>query len=73
MTKAKNCKPAADYRTDTPREDGWTYQRQAAFLMTLAQTGLVSQACAVAEMSPTARDCVSAWLAGSPPDRAGSA
>jgi hypothetical protein len=53
MTKAKNCKPAADYRTDTPREDGWTYQRQAAFLMTLAQTGLVSQACAVAEMSPT--------------------
>jgi hypothetical protein len=51
MTKAQNCKPAADYRTDTPREDGWTYQRQAAFLMTLAQTGLVSQACAVAEMS----------------------
>jgi hypothetical protein len=51
MTKAANCKPAADYRTDAPRVDGWTPQRQAAFLMALAQTGLVSRACAVAEMS----------------------
>jgi hypothetical protein len=46
MTKA-----AADYRTDAPRVDGWTYERQAAFLMTLSETGLVSQACAFAEMS----------------------
>ena len=45
------CKPAADYRTDAPRVDGWTYERQAAFLMTLSETGLVSQACAFAEMS----------------------
>jgi hypothetical protein len=44
-------KPAVDYRTDAPRIDGWTPQRQAAFLMTLAQTGLVSRACEVAEMS----------------------
>jgi hypothetical protein len=45
------CKPAADYRTDAPRVDGWTPARQAAFLMTLSETGLVSQACAFAEMS----------------------
>jgi hypothetical protein len=51
MTKTTSCTPAADYRTDAPRVDGWTPQRQAAFLMTLAQTGLVSQACKVAEMS----------------------
>jgi hypothetical protein len=51
MTKATKCKPAADYRTDAPRVDGWTPQRQAVFLMTLAQTGLVSHACDVAEMS----------------------
>jgi hypothetical protein len=46
------CTPAADYRTDAPREDGWTFERQAAFLMALAETGLVSAACKVAEMSP---------------------
>jgi hypothetical protein len=46
MTKA-----AADYRTDAPRVDGWTPERQAAFLMALAQTGLVSCACEMAEMS----------------------
>jgi hypothetical protein len=51
VTKTTKCKPAADYRTDAPRVDGWTPQRQAAFLMTLAQTGLVSHACEVAEMS----------------------
>jgi hypothetical protein len=45
------CKPAADYRTDAPRVDGWTYERQATFLMTLSETGLVSQACKFAEMS----------------------
>jgi hypothetical protein len=50
--KAQNCKPAADYRTDAPREDGWTFERQATFLMALAETGLVSIACKVAEMSP---------------------
>ncbi|MEK6638987.1 MAG: hypothetical protein AABY88_12990 [Pseudomonadota bacterium] len=54
MTKAAKCKPAADYRTDAPRIDGWTPQRQAAFLMTLAQTGLVSRACDVAGMSTSA-------------------
>jgi hypothetical protein len=46
------CKPAADYRTDAPREDGWTFERQAAFLIALAETGLVSAACKIAEMSP---------------------
>ena len=51
MTKTTTCKPAADYRTDGPRVDGWTPERQAAFLMALAQTGLVSRACDVAEMS----------------------
>jgi hypothetical protein len=45
------CKPAADYRTDAPRVDGWSYERQATFLMTLSETGLVSQACKFAEMS----------------------
>jgi hypothetical protein len=45
------CKPAADYRTDAPRGDGWTYERQATFLLTLSETGLVSQACKFAEMS----------------------
>jgi hypothetical protein len=45
------CKPAADYRTDAPRVDGWTYERQAAFLMALSETGLVSQACKLVEMS----------------------
>jgi hypothetical protein len=45
------CKPAADYRTDAPRADGWTYERQVAFLMALSETGLVSAACKVAEMS----------------------
>ncbi len=52
MTKAQNCKPAADYRTDAPRADGWTHERQATFLMALAETGLVSAACKIAEMSP---------------------
>ena len=52
MTKAQNCTPAADYRTDAPRADGWTYERQATFLMALAETGLVSAACKIAEMSP---------------------
>jgi hypothetical protein len=51
--KAQNCTPAADYRTNAPREDGWTFERQAAFLMALAETGLVSAACKVAEMSVT--------------------
>ncbi len=51
MIKTATCKPAADYRTDAARVDGWTPERQAAFLMALAQTGLVSRACAVAEMS----------------------
>jgi hypothetical protein len=50
--KAQNCKPAAQYRTDAPREDGWTFERQATFLMALAETGLVSIACKIAEMSP---------------------
>jgi hypothetical protein len=50
-TKAQNCTPAADYRTDAPRADGWTFERQAAFLMALSETGLVSAACKVAEMS----------------------
>jgi hypothetical protein len=45
------CTPAADYRTDAPRVDGWTYARQAAFLMALSETGLVSAACETAEMS----------------------
>jgi hypothetical protein len=45
------CKPAADYRTDAPRADGWTYERQATFLMALSESGLVSQACKFAEMS----------------------
>ena len=44
-------KPAADYRTDAPRVDGWTSERQATFLMTLSETGLVSEACKIAEMS----------------------
>ena len=44
-------KPAADYRTDAPRVDGWTFARQATFLMTLSETGLVSEACKIAEMS----------------------
>jgi len=52
MTKAQNCTPAAEYRTDAPRADGWTYERQATFLMALAETGLVSAACKIAEMSP---------------------
>jgi hypothetical protein len=51
--KAQNCKPAAEYRTDAPREDGWTFERQATFLMALAETGLVSAACKIAEMSVT--------------------
>jgi hypothetical protein len=45
------CTPAADYRTDAPRVDGWTYERQATFLMALSETGLVSAACKTAEMS----------------------
>ena len=45
-------KPAADYRTAAPREDGWTYQRQAIFLEVLSQYGVVAFACEVAEMSP---------------------
>jgi hypothetical protein len=45
------CTPAADYRTDAPRVDGWTPARQAAFLMALSETGLVSAACETAEMS----------------------
>jgi hypothetical protein len=39
MTKAQNCTPAADYRTDAPRADGWTFERQATFLMALAKLG----------------------------------
>ena len=51
MTKTR-CKPAADYRTDAIREDGWTFARQATFLMALAESGLVSAACKIAGMSP---------------------
>jgi hypothetical protein len=51
MTSTAPCKPAAAFRTDAPRVDGWTPQRQALFLMSLAQTGNVSRACEVAEMS----------------------
>jgi hypothetical protein len=50
--KTQNCKPAAQYRTHAPREDGWTFERQATFLMALAETGLVSAACKIVEMSP---------------------
>lgn len=50
MTKTP-CTPAADYRTGAPREDGWTHERQALFLLTLAQTGIVAEACKAAEMS----------------------
>jgi hypothetical protein len=48
------CTPAADYRTGAPREDGWTDDRQALFLLTLAQTGIVSVACRTVEMSEAA-------------------
>ena len=51
MTATQTCKPAAEYRTDAPRVDGWTAERQAMFLMTLAQTGKVSFACGVVRMS----------------------
>ena len=51
MTNTR-CTPAVEYRTDAPRVDGWTYERQATFLMALAETGLVSSACKIAEMSP---------------------
>ena len=54
MAKSKTCKPAAAYRTDAPRIDGWTYDRQATFLLMLAHTGLVTAACKAAEMSITA-------------------
>lgn len=53
MDMSPPCTPAADYRTDTVRADGWTYKRQALFLMTLAESGLVSEACAIAGMSLT--------------------
>lgn len=51
MAKTNRCTPAADYRTDAPRSDGWTAERKATFLLTLAQTGVVATACKAAEMS----------------------
>jgi hypothetical protein len=53
MDTASPCTPAADYRTDATRVDGWTSERQALFLETLAHSGLVSEACREAGMSPT--------------------
>jgi hypothetical protein len=51
MAKTNRCTPAAHYRTDAPRKDGWTDDRQATFLLALAQTGIVAEACKAAEMS----------------------
>jgi hypothetical protein len=51
MAKTNRCTPAADYRTDAPRVDGWTDERKAIFLLTLARTGVVATACNAAEMS----------------------
>lgn len=53
MDTPSPCTPAADYRTDATRSDGWTAERQALFLETLAHSGLVSEACRQAGMSPT--------------------
>lgn len=53
MNTASPCTPAADYRADATRADGWTAQRQALFLETLAHSGLVSEACREAGMSMT--------------------
>lgn len=47
------CTPAAHYRGDGPRSDGWTPERQARFLLTLADSGLVSEACRAVGMSPS--------------------
>lgn len=35
--------PAAEYRTDRPRADGWTGERQTMFLMALASSGMVTR------------------------------
>lgn len=35
-----------------PRHDGWTAERQRVFIATLAETGCISDACAVAGISP---------------------
>jgi hypothetical protein len=53
MISTKPCTPAADYRTGAPRADGWAPERQATFLIALAESGLVSSACKVAKMSVT--------------------
>lgn len=52
MDSSAPCTPAAEYRTDAIRADGWTAARQALFLETLADSGLVSEACRQAGMSP---------------------
>lgn len=53
MDTASACTPAYDYRTDAVRADGWTSERQALFLETLAHSGLVSEACREVGMSAT--------------------
>jgi hypothetical protein len=53
MDNATPCTPAAQYRTEATRCDGWTPERQALFLETLAHSGQVSEACRAVGMSPT--------------------
>ncbi len=39
------CIPAASYRTNDPRQDGWTPDREAGFVAHLADHGVVAEAC----------------------------
>ena len=39
------CIPAVSYRTNDPRKDGWTPDREAGFVAHLADHGVVAEAC----------------------------
>ena len=56
MTNDQTTAPAAPVpaASETIRHDGWTLTRQRLFLEALAESGIVTRACAVAEMSPRA-------------------
>ena len=54
VVSAPDCKPAPDFEA-VPRKrrhDGWTADRQRAFIAALAETGCVSEACAEVGITP---------------------
>ena len=70
MTQPKHLTPARTVSTKVVRHDGWTRERQAAFLRELAATHCVSTAARAVGMSRQSAYALRARLKGEPFDRA---